>query len=54
MPEGVLDGAWDDSVLFRGKGNSSAGGIGRIFVTLVSSEWEDEIFIVRYGEGAQA
>lgn len=46
ISEGTLDGAWDDSVLFRGKGNSSAGGIGRIFVPPFSSEVEEEFLIV--------
>lgn len=46
MSEGALDGAWDDSVLSRGKGNSSAGGIGRIFVPPLPSEVDEERFMV--------
>lgn len=41
-----MDGSWDDSVLLLGKGNSSAGGIGRMFVTPVSFEVEEEPFMV--------
>lgn len=46
MSEGALDGAWDVSVLSRGKGNSSAGGMGNMFVPPLSSEVEEEPFIV--------
>ena len=44
-----MDGVWDDSVLFRGKGNSSGGGMGRILVTPASSEG-GESFMVREWE----
>ncbi len=46
-----MDGAWNDSMLFRGKGNSSAGGIGRIVVPPFSSEAEESSFIVGWWGG---
>ncbi len=43
VSESALDGARDDSMLFRGKGNSSAGGIGRMLVPAsMSSEVEED------------
>ena len=44
--EADLEVSGDDSVLFRGKGNSSAGGIGRMLGAPLSSEIEEESFIV--------
>lgn len=53
VSEADLDVSGDDSMLFRGKGNSRAGGIGRMLVAPLSSEVEDESFIVG-GEEARA
>ena len=47
VSDGALDGARDDSMLFRGKGNSSAGGIGRMLVPAsMSSEVEEDASIM--------
>lgn len=45
ISEGALEGIWVASVLLRGKGNSSAGGIGRMLVAPSSSKTEEESFI---------
>ena len=45
ISEGALDGAGDDSMLCLGKGNSSAGGIGRMLATPFSSEMEESFIM---------
>lgn len=40
---GGTDGSWDSSPLVRGKGNSRAGGMGRMFVPPSSAEEEAAI-----------